>query len=66
MNPATWGAAPIDACTATQAGAAGPDRIARNSYDAADQLLKVEKAVTTRSARTTPPTNMISTAARPR
>jgi RHS repeat-associated protein len=30
-----------------QAGAAGPDRIARNSYDSADQLLKVEKGVTT-------------------
>ncbi|MEA3000343.1 MAG: hypothetical protein QOK17_2176, partial [Sphingomonadales bacterium] len=47
MNPATWGTAPVDACTATSPGSAGPDRISRNSYDSADQLLKVEKGVLT-------------------
>jgi YD repeat-containing protein len=47
MNPASWGLAPVDACTATAPGSAGPDRISRNSYDAADQLLKVEKGVLT-------------------
>jgi hypothetical protein len=40
MNPASWGAGPVDACTATAPGSAGPDRIARNSYDSADQLLR--------------------------
>jgi RHS repeat-associated protein len=47
MNPASWGTAPVDACTATSSGGAGPDRISRNTYDAADQLLKVEKGVLT-------------------
>jgi RHS repeat-associated protein len=47
MNPASWGTAPIDACTATSPGSVGPDRISRNSYDVADQLLKVEKGVLT-------------------
>jgi RHS repeat-associated protein len=47
MNPASWGTAPVDACTLTGPGSAGPDRISRNNYDAADQLLKVEKGVLT-------------------
>jgi RHS repeat-associated protein len=47
MNPASWGTGPVDACTATSPGSAGPDRIIRDSYDAADQLLRVEKGVLT-------------------
>src|SRR5437764_1418136 len=47
MNPASWGTAPLDGCTATSPGDVGPDRISRNSYDVADQLLKIEKAVGT-------------------
>jgi RHS repeat-associated protein len=44
MNAATWGTAPVDACAATAPGSAGPDRISRNIYDAADQLLQIQKA----------------------
>jgi RHS repeat-associated protein len=45
MNPATWGALPPSACTlATTSSTYGPDRITRNVYDAAGQLLKVIKA----------------------
>lgn len=45
MNPATWGALPASACTlATTSSTYGPDRITRNVYDAAGQLLKVIKA----------------------
>jgi YD repeat-containing protein len=44
MNPATWVTAPFDACTATSPGSAGPDRVSRNTYDAADQLLQTQKA----------------------
>lgn len=47
MNPATFGALPTDACTLSTTGTLGPDRVMRNSYDVADQLIKVEKAVGT-------------------
>jgi RHS repeat-associated protein len=47
MNPAAF-ASPPAACTAGAVPAgAEPDRITRNSYDAADRLLSVEKAVGT-------------------
>ena len=36
---------PTSACTLGTAGSFGPDRITRNVYDAAGQLLKVQKAV---------------------
>ena len=48
MNPAAFASPPTDACTlgpqGTGANDFGPDRITRNSYDAAAQLLKVQKA----------------------
>jgi len=45
MNPATWSALPASACTlATTSTAYGPDRITKNVYDDAGQLLKVIKA----------------------
>jgi RHS repeat-associated protein len=43
MNSATWFSQP-DACTQTTAGAAGPDRITRNSYNVADETTKVQAA----------------------
>ena len=45
MNPAIYAALPASACTPGTAGSFGPDRITRNVYDAAGQLLKVQKAV---------------------
>jgi RHS repeat-associated protein len=45
MNPATWSALPTSACTlATTSSTFGPDRITKNVYDDAGQLLKVVKA----------------------
>ncbi|MBE1525993.1 RHS repeat-associated protein [Sphingopyxis sp. OAS728] len=44
MNPAVYGSLPASACTLGTEGSFGPDRIVRNSYDAAGQLLKVQKA----------------------
>jgi len=45
MNPATWSALPTSACTlATTSSTYGPDRITKNVYDDAGQLLKVIKA----------------------
>ncbi|WP_169803400.1 RHS repeat-associated core domain-containing protein [Sphingomonas pruni] len=46
MNPATFGALP-DACSLAAQGSQGPDRITKNFYDAAGQLLTVQKAVGT-------------------
>lgn len=43
MNSASWSSAP-GACTLTTTGAAGPDRITRNSYDAIDRIVKVQSA----------------------
>ena len=50
MNPATWASLPASACTAATTGSAGPDRITRNSYDAANRITKVETAVGTSAA----------------
>jgi RHS repeat-associated protein len=45
MNPATWSALPASACTlATTSTTYGPDRISRNVYDDAGQVLRVVKA----------------------
>ena len=44
MNPAVYAALPVSACTPGSEGGDGPDRIVRNQYDAAGQLLKVQKA----------------------
>jgi RHS repeat-associated protein len=44
MNAAIYGSLPSSACTLGAEGNQGPDRITRNIYDAADQLLKVQKA----------------------
>jgi RHS repeat-associated protein len=46
MNPATYSGV-TDACTLTTQGAHGPDRITRNVYDAAGQLLQVRNGVGT-------------------
>ncbi|MAO96179.1 MAG: hypothetical protein CL803_07380 [Citromicrobium sp.] len=47
MNPAYFSASWQDACTHRTAGTAGPDRITRQVYDAAGQVLTVQKAVGT-------------------
>lgn len=44
MNPAAYGSLPASACTLGTPGSQGADRITRNIYDAADQVLKVQKA----------------------
>jgi RHS repeat-associated protein len=44
MNPAAYGSLPASACSLGTEGSFGPDRIMRNLYDAAGQLLKVQKA----------------------
>jgi len=44
MNPATYGSLPASACALGTEGSFGSDRITRNTYDAAGQLLKVQKA----------------------
>lgn len=44
MNPAVYGSLPASACTLGTEGSFGPDRITKNVYDAAGQLLKVQKA----------------------
>jgi len=43
MNPAAFGETP-GACAFTTQGAQGPDRITRNFYDAAGQLLQIQRA----------------------
>ncbi|NJS14219.1 MAG: RHS repeat-associated core domain-containing protein [Sphingopyxis sp.] len=47
MNMASVGSSPVDACTHTAAGAAGPDRISRNIYDPASRVIRIERAVGT-------------------
>jgi RHS repeat-associated protein len=47
MSPAVYGSLPASACDLGTVGSFGPDRIARNTYDAADRLLVVESAVGT-------------------
>jgi len=44
MNPAAFGTVPSSACSLGTQGSQGPDRITRNVYDVAGQLLKVQKA----------------------
>lgn len=47
MNPAVYGSLPASACTLGAEGSQGPDRITRNVYDAAGQVLAIQKAVGT-------------------
>lgn len=47
MNPAAFGALPASACDLGPAGSYGPDRITRNYYDDAGQLMQVRKGVGT-------------------
>lgn len=47
MNPATFGALPASACMLGTEGSDGADRITKNTYDAAGQVLQVRKAVGT-------------------
>jgi YD repeat-containing protein len=44
LNPAIYASLPASACTLGTEGTDGPDRITRTVYDAANQVLKVEKA----------------------
>ena len=44
MNPAAFVSLPTSACTLGTEGSFGPDRITRNVYDAADQLLQLQRA----------------------
>ncbi|MEA3050797.1 MAG: hypothetical protein QOG84_2633, partial [Sphingomonadales bacterium] len=44
MNPAAFASTPASACALGATGSNGPDRITRNVYDAAGQLLQVQKA----------------------
>lgn len=44
MNFAVWSSLPTNACTLGTEGSQGPDRITKNVYDDAGQLLKVQKA----------------------
>lgn len=44
MRPASPPSIPVSACTLEEKGPDGPDRITRNEYDDAGQLLKVYKA----------------------
>jgi RHS repeat-associated protein len=41
MNPATYASLPASACDLTLVGPYGPDRIVRNYYDAAGQLVQI-------------------------
>lgn len=47
MNPAVYGSLPSSACSLGTTGTNGPDRITKNVYDAAGQLLQVRKGVGT-------------------
>ena len=47
MNMVAFDSAPTDACSLWTAGAYGDDRVTRNVYDAASQLLQVQRAVGT-------------------
>lgn len=47
MNPAAFGSLPASACSPGTQGSQGPDRVTKNIYDAAGQLLQVRKAVGT-------------------
>lgn len=47
MNKSAFGSLPTSACDTGTAGADGPDRITKNLYDAAGQLLQVRRALGT-------------------
>lgn len=47
MNSAVFTSLPANACTPGTQGSVGPDRITKNSYDQAGQLLKIRKGVGT-------------------
>lgn len=47
MNSAVYGSLPASACSLGTEGAQGPDRITKSVYDAAGQLLKVQRAAGT-------------------
>ena len=47
MNPAAFGALPASACSLGTQGSQGPDRITRSVYDAAGEVVKVQKAYAT-------------------
>jgi RHS repeat-associated protein len=47
MNPAVFASLPASACTQSTSGSNGPDRIIKNVYDAAGQLLQVREGVGT-------------------
>ena len=47
MNPAVYGSLPASACDLGAEGSFGPDRISRNEYDAAGQLLKEQRGYRT-------------------
>ncbi len=51
MNISAAGTSPIDACTLTTTGTYGPDRIAKQQYNAGSQLTEVDQAVGTSSQR---------------
>jgi len=44
MNPSVYGSLPADACTLGTTGGQGADRITKNVYDSAGQVLKIQKA----------------------
>ncbi len=44
MNPTVYASLPTNACALSTTGSQGPDRITRNVYDPAGQVLKVQKA----------------------
>jgi RHS repeat-associated protein len=44
MNSAAFASPPSSACTLGTSGSAGPDRIAKNSYNTADELVEVREA----------------------
>jgi RHS repeat-associated protein len=44
MNSAIWGSLPASACTLGTTGSAGPDRIARTTYDAVGRVTKAQSA----------------------
>jgi len=48
MNPAEFGSLPASACTLDTEGNQGPDRITKNSYDLAGQLIKVTEGYGTK------------------
>lgn len=47
MNPAAFGSLPASACALGPEGSQGADRITKNVYDAAGQLLQIRKAMGT-------------------